>query len=165
MDRLKIWLQSFRIFQRRNLQQETEFTRNVLHCPECGKGDHGKVGKTKSSHPQNGNRNSTLFDKNGSFELTTGRTVHYFKTAHCQGCKKEVYKTVEYGWIIVDVNKDRFYQITGDHAEMVSKNPVLSNGFERGVMRSFRSSKRKFEKGLSFGRGGEKKKDVEIGMT
>ena len=158
MDRFLVWLQKFPIFQRRTLQQETEFTRNVLHCPECGKGDRGKVIKVK-----NENRNNCLVDKNGSFSLVSGRLVHYFKTAHCQGCKKEVYKTVEYGWIIVDVNKDRFYQITGENAERIARDPVLSNGFERGVMRSFRSSKRKFERTFS-GRKKDEDKKVEIKM-
>merc|ERR1711936_720349 len=107
MNRLVVWLRSLGIFQRKNLQEETEFTRNILHCPECGKSEIGKVNKDKRV------RDSRRYeDKSGQIQLTTGRTISYFKTAHCQGCKKEVYKTIEYGWIIIDIKRDRFYQIT-----------------------------------------------------
>ena len=122
------------------------FTNSIMHCPECGTSSPGKIKFTENG-----------YHERGTVPMKNSQTVNLFtKSCYCKGCSKKFYKTLKYGWIILDVNGDQIYQVTGELALKEARKPVYSSNFERAAMRSFRRTKRNPNLFSSFGAGSKK---------
>lgn len=139
-----------------NYDEEKDYTKVVCHCPECGTSDTAKLVYQKSGSSSSKNSDSKRTHQSGSIKLEPNfneakkndryRFLRYSKVAKCTGCNKKFYKEKVDGWVILDVDNNRWYQVTGARAEEEAKNPVLENPLLRDSFKHLRKSKDKFDK-------------------